>query len=249
METDELSGPIHGYEPTVFHLESENWNVYYAAKRVMDIVVSSFLLVLLSPLMLMTAVMILLYDPGPVIFKQERVGAKRHQRGNLTFWEKENFRCYKFRTMKVNADSSVHRAYVRALIANDRDQMTALQGEATETRKLVHDPRITRPGMLLRKTSIDELPQLWNVLRGDISLVGPRPAIPYEVEFYKHWHHRRLEAQPGITGLQQVRARCAADFDDQVKLDLEYIDRQSLWLDIKIILMTPLAIVSTRGAK
>jgi lipopolysaccharide/colanic/teichoic acid biosynthesis glycosyltransferase len=165
-------------------------------------------------------------------------------------WKKVNFQCYKFRTMRINADSSVHQAYIKALIENDEDKMTALQGApvSTQPRKLVNDPRIIPPGKILRKLSLDELPQFWNVLIGDMSLVGPRPAIPYEVEMYKRWHLRRLCAQPGITGLQQVTARCTTDFDRQVLLDIEYVEKQSFWLDVKIMLKTPLAIVSTKGA-
>jgi lipopolysaccharide/colanic/teichoic acid biosynthesis glycosyltransferase len=150
--------------------------------------------------------------------------------------------------MHQNADSSVHQAYIKALIDNDQEQIQVLQGDTSSVHKLVNDSRITRPGKLLRKLSLDELPQLFNVLRGDMSLVGPRPAIPYEVEMYKPWHLQRLEAQPGVTGLQQVTSRSVADFDEQVRLDIEYINHQSLWLDIKIILKTPLVILSTRGA-
>ena len=169
--------------------------------------------------------------------------------------------------MKINADSAIHQAYIKALFENDQEQMTALenaptrpqqtlsqeeltamQNAPTRPRKLVNDTRIITPGKILRKFSLDELPQLWNVLRGDMSLVGPRPAIPYEVEMYKPWHRNRLNAQPGITGLQQITARCTADFDQQVKMDIEYIEKQSIWLDIKIILKTPFAIFSTKGA-
>jgi lipopolysaccharide/colanic/teichoic acid biosynthesis glycosyltransferase len=239
---------INTSDPNALRLVLEGRSKYYIVKRILDIVVSFLLLVLASPLMLLIAAMIFLYSPGPILFVQERVGAKRQLCGKYLCWKKVNFRCYKFRTMKINADPSIHQAYVKALIKNDQDQMNALQGETTEVRKLVHDPRITGPGMLLRKFSIDELPQFWNVLRGDMSLVGPRPAIPYEVEMYNPWHLRRLGAQPGITGLQQVTARCTADFDEQVRLDIEYIESQSLWLDMKIMLKTPLAIISTRGA-
>jgi lipopolysaccharide/colanic/teichoic acid biosynthesis glycosyltransferase len=150
--------------------------------------------------------------------------------------------------MKTDADPSIHQAYVKALIENDEAKMSALQGAPSQPRKLVNDSRITRPGKFLRKSSLDELPQLWNVLLGDMSLVGPRPAIPYEVEMYKSWHLKRLEARPGLTGLQQIMARSTADFDQQVQLDIEYIDNQSLWLDVKIILKTPLVIISTTGA-
>jgi lipopolysaccharide/colanic/teichoic acid biosynthesis glycosyltransferase len=168
--------------------------------------------------------------------------------GRTYYWKQENFRCYKFRTMKVNVDTTLHKNYVQALIQNDQKKMSEIQGQETTVRKLINDPRIIRPGRFLRKFSLDELPQLWNVLRGDMSMIGPRPAIPYEVEMYKSWHFRRLEAQPGITGLQQVKARCITDFDEQVKFDIEYVDNQSLWLDIKIACFTPLAVFSGRGA-
>jgi len=239
---------IRKYDPNALRLVSQDLSAYYVAKRIIDIVAAFFLLILLSPLMLVTAISIFLYSPGPILFVQERVGAKRQQYGKYSYWKRVTFRCYKFRTMKINSDPSIHKAYIKALIDNDEAQMTALQGAPTQPRKLVNDSRIIRPGKLLRKLSLDELPQLWNVLIGDMSLVGPRPAIPYEVEMYKLWHLRRLEAQPGITGLQQVTARCTTDFDQQVRFDIDYINNQSLWLDIKIILKTPLAVTSTTGA-
>jgi len=236
-------------DPGSLLLVSKDRRLYYAVKRAIDILVSAVLLMLLSPLMLFIAIMIFIYSPGPIFFIQERAGAKRCLDGGHVSWKRVNFHCYKFRTMKQNADCSIHRAYVQALITNDEQQMTAIQGEATDTRKLIHDSRIIRPGIILRKLSLDELPQLWNVLRGDMSLVGPRPAIPYEVEVYQPWHLGRLQAQPGISGLQQVKARCTTDFDQQVRLDLEYIQNQSIWLDLKIMLQTPLAILSTKGAR
>lgn len=221
---------------------------YYAAKRVMDVLGASVLLLLLAPLLLLIALAIRLYSPGPVLFVQERVGAIRVGRAGAWGWQRRNFRCFKFRTMHVNCDPSIHRAYVKALIDNDPEKMARLQGRPSAIRKLMHDARITRPGRLLRKFSLDELPQFWNVLRGDMSLVGPRPAIPYEIDMYKPWHLGRLQAQPGLTGLQQITARCTADFDQQVKLDLEYIERQSLWLDLIIAIKTPLAVIHSRGA-
>jgi lipopolysaccharide/colanic/teichoic acid biosynthesis glycosyltransferase len=227
----------------------DNRSGYYIIKRGLDVVIASILLLLLSPLMLLIAVAILIYSPGPVFFTQERVGGKRHStHGKHSSWNRVTFLCLKFRTMHINADSSLHKAYIKALIENDNEMLTKIQGEKSEIHKLVKDPRITRPGKLLRKLSLDELPQLLNVLRGDMSLVGPRPAIPYEVDMYRPWHLKRLEAQPGITGLQQVSARSTADFDQQVRLDLEYIEHQSLWLDLKIILKTPFVILSTKGA-
>lgn len=221
---------------------------YYALKRVMDFTVALCLSILLLPLAAAIALAIYLYSPGPVFFVQERVGARRIKRGNEEYWESVRFPCYKFRTMKLNVDSAIHQKYVKALIENDQAGMAAAQGRETAVRKLVNDPRLIQPGKLLRKYSLDELPQLWNVLRGDMSLIGPRPAIPYEVDMYKPWHYRRLAALPGISGLQQIKARCVADFDEQVKFDIEYIERQSLWLDVKIALLTPLAVLSARGA-
>ena len=221
---------------------------YYMLKRIMDFIIAALFLIILSPLMLIIALAIIVYSPGPVIFAQQRVGAKRQYNGKDLYWKKTVFNCYKFRTMRPNAYSSIHQAYIKALIDNDEDQMTALQGGPTQPRKLVNDSRITRPGKFLRKFSLDELPQFWNVLVGDMSMVGPRPAIPYEVEIYKPWHLRRLTAQPGITGLQQVTARSTADFDQQVQLDIEYIEKQSLWLDIIIMLKTPLVVITAKGA-
>lgn len=240
---------------------------YYTIKRIMDVVVASCLLICLLPVMIVAGLAIFIYSPGPVFFVQKRVGAKRRINGNKFSWETTTFPCYKFRTMKINADSSIHRAYIKALIENDQKQMLAVQNAATQPRKdrttekllaaqnaptrprkLVGDARIIKPGKLLRKFSIDELPQLWNVIRGDMSMIGPRPSIPYEVEMYKSWHLKRLRAQPGITGLQQVVARSIEEFDDQVRLDIEYIENQSLWLDLKIALKTPLAIFMAKGA-
>jgi len=239
---------IRKYDLNALRVVSKDRSAYYIVKRIIDIVISLFLLILLSPLMLLTAILIYLYSPGPILFVQERVGTKKQQYGKYSYLKRANFRCYKFRTMKTNADPSIHQAYVKALIENNEEKMTALQGAPTQPRKLVNDSRIIRPGKFLRKLSLDELPQLWNVLIGDMSLIGPRPAIPYEVAMYKGWHLRRLEAQPGITGLQQVTARCIADFDQQVQLDIDYIENQSIWLDLKIILKTPLAVFSTSGA-
>lgn len=240
---------LQDYDLDVIGPIAEKPRGYYTIKRVVDFFGALALLLLLSPLFILIAMAILIYSPGPVFFVQKRVGAKREYHKGHSYWKRVYFSCYKFRTMKINADASIHQAYVQALIENDHEKMMDLQGEATETRKLVHDKRITRPGAFLRKFSLDELPQFWNVLCGTMSLVGPRPAIPYEVEMYKPWHRRRLAAQPGITGLQQVTARCTADFDQQVKLDIQYIENQSIWLDIKIILKTPLAIMSAKGAR
>jgi lipopolysaccharide/colanic/teichoic acid biosynthesis glycosyltransferase len=248
MQNESHFDLIREHDPNALSLALEDRANYYIAKRMIDFVLAFILLILLSPLMLLTAIAILIYSPGPIFFKQERVGAMRQSHKGHFYWKRVTFPCYKFRTMKMDADPSVHQAYVKALIENDEAQMNVLQGAPVQPRKLVNDPRITRPGKFLRKSSLDELPQLWNVLLGDMSLVGPRPAIPYEVEMYKSWHLRRLEARPGITGLQQVTARSTADFDQQIQLDIEYVDNQSLWLDVKIIFKTPSIVISTTGA-
>ncbi len=240
---------------------------YYSVKRLMDLAMASVLLILLLPIMVVVGLAIFVYSPGPIFFVQERVGAKRRGHGKSARWEPATFRCFKFRTMHVHADSAIHEAYIRALIDNNEQEMQAVQERATEPRKLTNlqkapaaqsaptrprkltdDARIIRPGKILRKLSLDELPQLLNVLRGDMSMIGPRPAIPYEVKMYKPWHMLRLQAQPGLTGLQQVTARCTKDFDEQVKLDIQYIQRQSIWLDLKIAIKTPLAIIFGTGA-
>jgi lipopolysaccharide/colanic/teichoic acid biosynthesis glycosyltransferase len=147
-----------------------------------------------------------------------------------------------------NADSKIHKAYVKALIEKDEVKMQAIQGGDNTIKKLIQDKRVTRLGHFLRKYSLDELPQFWNVLRGDISLVGPRPPLPYEVELYQPWHWKRFHAKGGITGLQQVCARCTIDFDSQVREDIHYIENQSFWLDMKLIIKTPIAMLRSKGA-
>lgn len=248
MQNEVKINSIHKNSQYFLALGAKSRFGYFLCKRVIDIVLASLILVFFFPLMLLVSIGIALSSPGPVFFVQERVGAVRQYDGKRSFWKRTNFPCIKFRTMKIDSDSAIHRAFVEALIENNEEKMTALQGVPTQPRKLVNDPRVTRLGKLLRKLSIDELPQLWNVLRGEMSLVGPRPAIPYEVDMYKPWHLYRLEAQPGLTGLQQVTARSAENFDQQVMLDIQYIEKQSLWLDLKIIIRTPFVIVSAKGA-
>jgi lipopolysaccharide/colanic/teichoic acid biosynthesis glycosyltransferase len=222
--------------------------VYFHFKRALDFVIALAGLVMLSPVLVLIAVIIRIDSPGPVIFVQNRVGAVRIKGRGKVYWEKVIFPCFKFRTMMHNADPQLHQEFIKALIDNDREQMAELQDGDTEVKKLVKDPRITRIGKFLRKSSLDELPQLVNVLRGEMSLVGPRPAIPYEVEMYKPWHRGRLDAKPGITGMWQVEARSSSDFDEMVRLDIRYIQEQSFWLDLKIIVNTPLVVLMAKGA-
>ena len=204
-------------------------------KRAIDILGSALALVLLSPLLAIIAAAIKLSSPGPILFRQTRIG----QHGiPFTF--------LKFRSMFSANNSQIHVDYIKRFISGDVDG-AGPDGKAVY--KITKDPRITRVGRFLRKTSLDELPQLINVLRGEMSLVGPRPPIPYEVESYDIWHRRRLlEMKPGITGLWQVSGRSQLRFDDMVRLDLRYAKTWSLLLDIKILAQTPRAVFSGDGA-
>lgn len=208
---------------------------FHNLKRGMDIVLSCLLLVLLSPLFFIVAALVKVSSQGPVFFRQVRVGHLM-----------KPFTMYKFRTMHETADHRVHHDYVRWFITcSDKCQD---QGSAPIF-KLTGDNRITRIGWVLRRTSLDEIPQLWNVLKGDMSLVGPRPALPYEVRQYQPWHRSRvLEVKPGITGLWQVVGRSRTTFDEMIRLDLQYAETKSLWLDIKILLATPAAVIAGKGA-
>jgi lipopolysaccharide/colanic/teichoic acid biosynthesis glycosyltransferase len=208
-----------------------------ALKRVIDISGSLFLLLLCVPLFLIIALAVKLSSKGPVLFKQTRVG----QYGN-------SFTFLKFRSMYVGNDHSVHKEYVTRLISSEAEPEPLKAGGAG-IYKLTNDKRITRVGSFLRRTSLDELPQFFNVLRGDMSLVGPRPALPYELAAYQTWHRRRvLEVKPGITGLWQVTGRSRVKFDEMVRLDLRYATSWTPWVDMKILLRTPLAVIKGSGA-
>ena len=206
-----------------------------AIKRASDVVMSAFLLVLLSPLFAAIAAAIKLGSKGPVFFRQERLGKLGVP-----------FQCLKFRTMQVNNSSKVHQDFVQNFIQGKEKQPA---GAECKVFKITHDPRVTCIGRLLRRTSLDELPQLWNVFVGNMSLVGPRPPVRYEYEMYDLWHRRRvLEVRPGITGLWQVSGRSRTRFDEMVRLDLRYSRSWSLWLDLVILLRTPRAVFSGDGA-
>jgi exopolysaccharide biosynthesis polyprenyl glycosylphosphotransferase len=200
-------------------------------KRLIDVAGSLAALIPLSPLIAVIATLIKLTSEGPVFFRQKRVG----QYG-------KEFTFLKFRSMYVNNDPAVHKEYVRNLIEKKVN-------EPGGTFKIKNDPRVTRIGRFLRRTSLDEVPQFINVLLGEMSLVGPRPPIPYEFESYSLWHRRRiLEAKPGITGEWQVHGRSRTTFDEMVRMDLRYIRHQSIWLDLKILIKTPFAVLSGDGA-
>jgi len=206
---------------------------FQTLKRGMDVVFSALLLLLLFPLFALIAVLVKLSSRGPVFFKQMRVG---HLMNSFTM-------C-KFRTMYATADHRVHQDYVSWFITTS-DQAQ----QKPDVYKLTNDTRITPIGRILRSTSLDELPQLWNVLIGDMSLVGPRPPLPYELQKYKPWHRGRvLDVKPGMTGLWQVVGRSSTTFDEMVRLDLRYARTMSLWSDIKILLATPAAMITGKGA-
>jgi lipopolysaccharide/colanic/teichoic acid biosynthesis glycosyltransferase len=197
-------------------------------KRFFDILSASFLLILLLPLFISIALLIKIVSPGPVIYRQERIGLRGRR-----------FEFLKFRTMKVAANDSRHRQYLKNLIVGSENQ----QGKASPMKKLDSiDPNIIRFGGFLRSSCLDELPQLINVLRGEMSLVGPRPPIPYEVYDYKQWHCARFNCLPGMTGLWQVSGKNRLSFPEMVRLDIRYARNMSLWQDIKILLSTPYAV-------
>jgi exopolysaccharide biosynthesis polyprenyl glycosylphosphotransferase len=225
----------------------ENWSGLYrdlrekesgrklhrTVKRGLDIIGSATALCLLSPLMTVIALLIKMTSDGPILFRQSRVG-----------YRGVPFTFLKFRTMRHSNDGSVHKEFIQRFIAGEMNS-----AEPAPVYKIKADPRITRIGKFLRKTSLDELPQFWNVLMGEMSLVGPRPPIPYEVEYYDIWHRRRvLEVKPGLTGLWQVKGRSSTTFNDMVRLDLQYARSWSIWLDLKILFETPLAMISGDGA-
>jgi lipopolysaccharide/colanic/teichoic acid biosynthesis glycosyltransferase len=215
---------------------AEGMRLSNALKRVMDVLGSALALVMFAPLFLIIAVAVKATSEGPVFFRQRRVG----QHG-------VPFVFLKFRSMYTGNNASNHKEYVQKLIAGKAERHSNGNGEGVF--KLTHDPRVTRVGSFLRRSSLDELPQFINVLRGEMSLVGPRPPVPYEVEAYDLWHRRRLlEAKPGITGLWQVSGRSRVTFDEMVRLDLRYARTSSPWLDIKILVRTPAAVMFGEGA-
>lgn len=198
-------------------------------KRIIDVVFAWSITILLAPLYLIIGIIILLTSGSPIIFKQTRISQK-----------KRSFTFYKFRTMRNGENESVHVKHFQEWAEKGR--------EAGKEVKLKNDPRITSVGHFLRSFSIDELPQFYNVLKGDLSVVGPRPPIPYELDFYEPWYYKRLEVKPGITGLWQVSGRTKLSFQDMVRLDIEYVKKRSLALDLVIMMKTVPAILKREGA-
>lgn len=221
--------------PDLFGL-SEAKKVQLLIKRLIDVVGSSLALMVLSPLFLVLALAIKCTSDGPVLFRQERLG----QYG-------VPFVFLKFRSMYVKNSSSIHEDFVKAFIAGGAN--SGGNQAAQRCYKITNDPRITPLGRFMRRTSLDELPQFWNVLRGEMSLVGPRPPIPYEIEVYEPWHRRRIyEVKPGITGFWQVHGRSRTTFDEMVRLDLRYAREWTPAVDLKVLLKTPRAVFSGDGA-
>jgi len=209
----------------------------YRLKRLLDIIGATIALVLFSPLMLVIAIAVALSSPGPIIFKQRRLG-----RSGVPFV------FYKFRSMRCDTDDAIHRNYVQSFIKGELDKVNQ-QSNADPMYKIKVDPRVTRLGRFIRKYSIDELPQFFNVLKGDMSLVGPRPPIPFEATNYRSWHLRRvLDVKPGITGLWQVEGRSKVTFDEMVRMDLRYIRNCSMALDLRIMIKTVRVVLSCDGA-
>jgi lipopolysaccharide/colanic/teichoic acid biosynthesis glycosyltransferase len=222
--------------PDLFSPDKERRSLL-GIKRVMDIAGSALMLILCAPLLLLIALAIKVSSKGRVLFRQRRVG----QHG-------QHFTFLKFRSMLTDNDHNVHKEYATKFIAGDAESR-ASNGNGGGVYKLANDKRVTRVGKFLRRTSLDELPQFLNVLKGEMSLVGPRPPIPYELTTYQTWHRRRvLEVKPGITGLWQVTGRSRVTFDEMVRLDLRYATSWSPWLDFKILMRTPVAVIKGTGA-
>jgi len=222
---DRLSSRVSSQQISRAKAYDKHWS-----KRVMDYLIAIPALILLSPLLILVAIAIKLDSPGPVIFQQDRVGRYG-----------KTFKMYKFRSMRNDINDSLHEEHIKAYANGKLD--------LTDGNKIIADPRVTRIGNLIRKTSIDELPQFFNVIKGDMSIIGPRPVPVYEVNEYNLWQSERLDAMPGITGLWQVVRRGKSSFEEQLRLDIRYIRNQSFLLNLKILVLTIPAIISKAGAK
>ena len=227
-----LTDPQTESWPTTLQLKPFLYRDY--GKRFLDLVMVIGTLVVLSPLLLVIALAIRLSSPGPILYRQKRFGK-----------DGQPFAMLKFRTMSVGSSSQSHRQHVENLIRNN-----LRPGDlGADSLKLPDDPRITPVGKILRQLSLDELPQIFNVLRGEMSVVGPRPPLPYEYDLYQPWHKQRLAVLPGITGLWQVTAHNLVSFDEMVEIDLDYIERMSLRLDLRILVMTPQEVITGAGKR
>jgi lipopolysaccharide/colanic/teichoic acid biosynthesis glycosyltransferase len=229
---------------TLLLTQNTNTNLYFYAKRLMDIILASILLFLLLPLLAVVAIAIKLDSAGPIIFVHKRVGSRRRVVNGIAIWDVHDFNFYKFRSMRADNDEHEHKEHIKAYVSGE----LAVDENDPTTFKAANDDRITRVGHILRATSIDELPQLINVIKGDMSLVGPRPVPTYEFEQYAPAHYERMTAMQGITGLWQVSGRCAVTFEEQIQLDIEYARNQSILMDLKLLFMTVPAVITKQGA-
>ena len=231
-------------------VESPRRAASWALKRTLDVLGGLVLGLLIAPIALLIALAIKLDSRGPAIYIQLRVRSSLVRENGSRYRQLTTFPFYKFRTMVKDVPADLHQEYTAAYIAGDESRIAEfhVDGNGNGSYKLESDPRVTRIGHFLRKTSMDELPQLWNVLRGDMSLVGPRPPLEYEVDKYEDRHFERLAGPGGITGLWQVRGRCETSFEEMIDLDLEYLKRRSTFLDIRILVETIPAVLSGRGA-
>ena len=214
-------------EEKQLELESKSsmeFSLYEVIKRLIDVVCSFLGVIVLSPLFIIIAIIIKMTSKGPVFFSQKRVGKNGKE-----------FDMYKFRSMVVNAEE------LKEKLASQNEMSGPMF-------KMKDDPRVTKVGKFIRKTSIDELPQLWNVLKGDMSLVGPRPSLPKEVAQFEDWMYKRLEVKPGLTCYWQVSGRNNIDFEDWMKLDIKYVDERSTWIDIKLIFKTVFVLFGDKNA-
>lgn len=202
-------------------------------KKPIEILFSLGLIFLFSPIMLAIAIGIKLFSPGPILYLQKRIGK-----------DGKPFMMRKFRSMHLENNPDLHREYVQRLI---RENLSP-KDIGSDSMKLKSDPRITGLGKYLRKFSLDELPQFFNVIKGEMALVGPRPPLPYEFEVYSNWHKKRLTVLPGITGSWQVYSHNHCSFDNMVRQDIKYIESMSLWNDLKIIILTPIEMIRGKGA-
>ena len=233
-----VSGDLFLDQPRLF-IPADTTRYYSSTgklKRAFDLLVSLMGLFVTAPLMLVIALFIKQSGPGPVFYIQERLGR-----------DGRPFRFYKFRSMQHNSDDAIHRQFA-AMFINGDNEGCADTNQGEEVFKMKEDPRVTSIGAWLRKTSLDELPQLFNIIKGEMSLVGPRPPISYEIENYQPWHMERLKAVPGLTGIWQVSGRSLVSFDDMVRMDIRYINQWTFWQDFAIILKTvPVVLRGTGG--
>ena len=243
-------GSLEGWGRIPVSRESWRCSVSWAVKRAVDLLGGLVVGILVAPFALLIAVAIRMDSSGPAIYVQRRVRRTLVRENGSCYWQLTTFSFYKFRTMAKDVPADLHKQYTEAYISGDESRIAEFHDASSGngSYKLESDPRVTRIGRFLRKSSLDELPQLWNVVRGDMSLVGPRPPLEYEVTKYEEQHFERLRGPGGITGLWQVRGRCETSFEEMIALDVEYFERRSIFMDIGILVMTIPAVLSGRGA-